>query len=84
MVAKIPDYIAEAPKALDSVVSFLVDTVNSVRTACSVGQLGRLPHPIWLAVPALSLRRRSLRTVCGTLTAAPQWKPQLIHLVSTP
>lgn len=32
VVAKIPEYIAEAPKALDSVVSFLVDTVNSTIT----------------------------------------------------
>jgi len=31
VVAKIPEYIAEAPKALDSVVGFLVDTVNTVR-----------------------------------------------------
>jgi hypothetical protein len=32
VVAQIPDYIAEAPKALDSVVGFLVDTVNSTIT----------------------------------------------------
>lgn len=84
VVAKIPEYIAEAPKALDSVVSLLVDTVNSVRTAHSPGQLGRRPHLTWPAVPALSLRCRSLRTVCGTVTAARQGKPLLIHLLSTP
>ncbi|KAI7835642.1 hypothetical protein COHA_010473 [Chlorella ohadii] len=32
VVAKIPEYIAEAPKALDSVVGFLVDTVNTTIT----------------------------------------------------
>lgn len=33
VVAKVPEYIAKAPDALDSVVGFLVDTVNSVGAA---------------------------------------------------